>query len=77
MKQDGTKCKVLALNDGDDLMVYEAAAIKGLFDNLPTEEADYDVITGQSFSAISAVFLATYPKGQEKQAAADLLSIWK
>jgi hypothetical protein len=58
-----TKCKILALDDGDDLMVYEAAALKGLFDNLPTAEADYDVITGQSFSAISAVFFATYPKG--------------
>lgn len=60
---NASTCKVLSLSDGSDLQAYEAAVFKGLADNLPADQVDYDVITGISFSAVSAAYIAIHPKG--------------
>jgi predicted acylesterase/phospholipase RssA len=41
-----------------------------------SQEVEYDIIEGVSAGAINAGILATYPKGEEENAANLLADIW-
>ncbi|OMJ88909.1 hypothetical protein SteCoe_9010 [Stentor coeruleus] len=69
-------CRVLAIGGGTERGAYEAGAIYGLINNLPAGQAEYDVVTGVGIGAINAMIVASYPQGQESQAAAKLQSFW-
>lgn len=73
---EGDTCRILALEGGGDNGAYQAGALKGLFENLASEEAQYDIITGISLGAFNGAILSTFPLGQEKQAASVLENFW-
>lgn len=70
------QCRVLAVAGGTERGAYEAGAISALLTNLPAGQAEYDVVTGVGIGAINAMIVASYPQGQEAQAAAKLQSFW-
>ena len=45
---------------------YEAGVVKGLFENLPTAETQYDVVTGISAGSTLTAAFSIFPFGQEK-----------
>ena len=61
-------CRVLVLSGGGSNGSWEAGVIKGIFENMPAEEIQYDIIAGVSIGAVNASLLATYPKGDEQEA---------
>ena len=71
------KCYVLALEGGGDKGAYQVGALKGLVDNVPDREVEWDVITGISVGAINAGGLAIFEIGQESEAADFLVNTWK
>ncbi len=70
-------CNVLALEGGGDKGAYQAGAIKGLIDNLPSNKTDYDVVTGISVGSINAAAFSIFQIGKEKEAANFLLNTWR
>ena len=70
------RCYGLALQGGGDKAAYQVGAIKGLIENLESDEVQYDVITGVGIGAINAAVLAAHPKGEEKEALDELLDMW-
>ena len=67
LSADG-KCRILSFRGGGVHGSWEAGVIKGIFENMPAEEIQYDIIAGVSIGAINASLLATYPKGEEQEA---------
>lgn len=74
--QSKQTCKILALEGGGDKGAYQAGALKGLMNSLSPEEVDYDFISGVSLGAVNAAIFATYDKGQEKEAAQEIVELW-
>jgi predicted acylesterase/phospholipase RssA len=70
------RCLGLVLKGGANKGSYEAGAIYTLIRNLPPEDVEYRVISGVSVGALSAAHVASYPVGQERQMADDLLKLW-
>jgi predicted acylesterase/phospholipase RssA len=70
------RCLGLALEGGGDKGAWAVGVIKGLLNTLPASETQYDVISGISIGAINSFFLSLYPKGQERQAVANLEKFW-
>jgi hypothetical protein len=70
------KCRVLAIGGGTDKGAYEAGAIIGLIESLPSGEAAWDVVVGNGAGAINAMFLAQYAQGSETSAASALQTFW-
>lgn len=70
------KCRVLALGGGSDKGAYEAGAIIGLINNLPSGEDTWDVVVGNGAGAINAMILAQYAQGNEDAAATALNNFW-
>lgn len=66
------KCKALVLEGGGDKGAYQVGALRGLVDNLPPKEVEYDVVTGVSIGAINAVGFSFFKKGDEDAASAWL-----
>jgi len=71
------KCYILALEGGGDKGAYQAGAISGLVDNLPTNMTQYDVVTGISVGSLNGAGFSIFEIGAEKEAADFLLSIWR
>lgn len=70
------KCRILALGGNSDRGPYEAGAIVGLIQNLPSGEATWDVVTGNGVGAFNALILSNYALGSEASAVAQLTSFW-
>ena len=75
--QNDGKCYGLALQGGGDKAAYQVGALEGLINSLPADEVQYDVITGVGIGAINAAIIASHPKGEEKQAINELVTMWK
>lgn len=71
-----TQCRVLAIGGGTEMGAYEAGAIIGLINNLPSGNAQWDVVTGIGLGALNAIVVGQYPKGQEAAAASQLFNFW-
>jgi len=71
------KCRALVLQGGGDKGAYEAGVLFGLINNtVSPHEYEYDVVTGVSVGSINGMCIAQYEKGQELQAAQDLVYFW-
>lgn len=67
------KKRALVLAGGGSKGSYEVGVMKYLIGD---KSYQYDIISGVSVGALNASFLAQYPIGQEKEALANLESIW-
>ena len=70
------KCHALTMEGGGTKGAYEAGALYGLAYNLPPEERSWEVISGMSVGSITAIGIAIYPPGQEKEAAEFIKTKW-
>jgi len=70
------KCYVLALEGGADRGAYAAGAIKGLVENNPAEEIQWNVVTGISIGSLNAALLSVFEIGKEKEAADFIIKNW-
>lgn len=70
------KCRALALRGGGSKGAYEVGALKGMLKMMNPIEYQYDVVVGVSVGAVNAALISLYPKGQERQAVADLEDLW-
>mmetsp|Transcript_17148 Transcript_17148/g.17048 ORF Transcript_17148/g.17048 Transcript_17148/m.17048 type:complete len:319 (-) Transcript_17148:28-984(-) len=70
------KCRILALGGGTDKGAYQAGAIIGLIQSLPSGEAVWDVVTGNGVGAFNAIILGNYALGQEASAISVLNNTW-
>lgn len=73
---ESARCRALAVGGGTDLGAYEAGAIIGLIEGLPSGEAQWDIVTGVGVGSTNALIMSMYPKGQESAAASKLNSFW-
>jgi hypothetical protein len=64
------------LEGGGDRGAYQAGAIRGLIENLPPKDVEYDVLSGVSIGAINAAGFSFFKKGQEDEASQYLLDMW-
>ena len=71
------QCKILVLEGGGDNGAYQAGALKALLETKESSEVNYDIITGVSLGAFNAAILASYPIGQEKEAAKYIENSWR
>ncbi len=76
-KTEGDKCRILVLEGGGDKGAFQAGAIYGLVNKLPSEEVKYDFISGISIGSINAVMVSLHEIGKEKEAADVLLAEWR
>jgi predicted patatin/cPLA2 family phospholipase len=65
---EGGTCRALALAGGGDKGAYEAGVLRGLLNNLPPVETQYQVVTGISAGAVLSTAFAVYDIGQESDA---------
>ena len=72
----GTKCRILSLRGGGVHGSFEAGVLKAFVDHMPIEELEYDYVAGVSIGAYNAAVIATFEKGEEKQAAEYLSSLY-
>jgi hypothetical protein len=70
------RCRALAIGGGTDLGAYEAGAVIGLIQGLPSGEAQWDIVTGVGVGSVNALIISMYGKGQEAAAAAKLTAFW-
>jgi len=70
------KCRILALGGNSDRGPYQAGAIQGLINFLPTGEAQWDIVTGNGIGAIHALIMSQYALGSEAAAATQLNTTW-
>ena len=70
------KCRGLVLAGGTDKGAYEAGAITGLIENLPSGEAQWDVVVGTGAGALNGMFVSQYGLGDEASASKALNSFW-
>ena len=73
---DAKKCLALALSGGGDKGAYEAAVFAGLVNNLPVEEASYDVITGVSAGSLNTLGLSGFAPEDVEGARDFILALW-
>jgi predicted patatin/cPLA2 family phospholipase len=71
------KCRVLTLQGGGDKGSYQAGALEGLIESLPSEETKWDIITGISVGSINTLGMSRFKKGEEKQAIEFILKLWR
>ena len=62
------KCRALALRGGGTKGNYEVGVLQSFYDNLPSEEIEYDVVVGVSIGSINAGTIGIYEKGDETDA---------
>ncbi len=70
-------CYALALEGGGDKGAYQAGALYEILKHHGDQSVQYDVISGVGVGAINGAFLASFEKGNEDQAADQLLSLWR
>ncbi|CAI2372707.1 unnamed protein product [Moneuplotes crassus] len=73
----GAPCRALVLEGGGDRGAYQAGAIRGMYEELGSNETTYDVISGISVGAVNAVAYSLYPPGEEEKATKWLMDFWK
>lgn len=62
-------CRAIAMSGGGDKAAYEAGVLHGLIDNLPSEETEWNVVTGISAGSTLTAALSAFPLGAEHAAA--------
>jgi len=75
--KEGAKCRILSLRGGGVHGSFEAGVLKALVDHMPVEELEYDYVAGVSIGAVNAAVIATFEKGEERQAAEYLSSLYE
>jgi len=70
------KCYALVISGGGVRGAYEMGVIKGLVENLPPEEIQWDVLSGISAGSLNSVLISKFPKGQEKDMVKAGLDLW-
>lgn len=70
-------CYALALEGGGDRGAYQAGALYEIMNHHGDESVEYDVISGTGVGTINGALLASYAKGNEEQAAEDMISLWR
>jgi NTE family protein len=58
----------LVLEGGGDRGAYQAGAVRGLVENLPPKDVEYDVVSGVSIGAINAAGFSFFKPGKEDEA---------
>ena len=71
-----SKCYALALGSGFESTAYQAGVLKGIFSLLDEEDSDYYSISAVSGGALNAAILASFPKGEELEAAERMREFW-
>jgi hypothetical protein len=69
-------CRILALEAGGDRGAYQAGAIKGLIDNLPASDVQWDIVSGVSAGALNGLGFSLFAKGEEKEASDFVINTW-
>lgn len=67
---------MLAMEGGGDKGAYEVGALKAFVELLPSEEIQYDVVTGISVGAINAASFALHKKGDEAKCVNWMNELW-
>ena len=70
------KCRALVLQGGGDKGSYQVGALSEMLSLIP-DEIHYDVVSGVSAGALNAAGFSQFPPGQEAQAIAFLLDVWR
>jgi predicted acylesterase/phospholipase RssA len=72
------KCLALAFSSGDESAAYQAGVLSGITNSTQLQPSDYayDTVSGIQGGALNAVLLSSFPKGQEKEAAARMQTFW-
>ena len=70
------KCRILSFRGGGVHGAFEAGVIMALTDLMPTTELFYDYVAGVSIGAVNASVFATFPLGEEKEAARYVASMF-
>jgi predicted patatin/cPLA2 family phospholipase len=70
------KCYALAFSGGKENGAYQAGAMSGLASELAAADIAYDVVSGVSAGALNGALFSSFPAGQEKEAAAKMVSFW-
>ena len=60
------KCYALALGSGTESAAFQVGALQGLLNKLPSEQVQYQAVSGISGGAVNAVILASLAKGFEQ-----------
>jgi predicted patatin/cPLA2 family phospholipase len=71
------KCRLLALQGGGDKESYQAGALHALVYSLPSEETQWDIITGISAGSLNTLGMSSFKQGEEKQAVEFILKLWR
>lgn len=67
----------MALRGGGIHGVYEAGALKALVEVLEPFEVAYDIVSGVSVGALNSALLAVHPRGEEKKAVEEMVSLYE
>ena len=70
------KCRILSLRGGGVHGAFEAGVLKAIVENMPPEEVMYDYVGGVSIGALNASILASFPRGEEKEAVKTMYSVY-
>jgi NTE family protein len=71
-----SKCRGLALRGGGTKGAFEVGAMKALIELMNSTEIQYDIVEGVSIGAWNAGYLASFAKGDERQAVEILERGW-
>lgn len=74
--KDDNFCRVLALRGGGTNGAFEIGVLKKMIEYLDPIDYAYDVFQGVSIGGINAAFMASFEKGQEKEAVEQLETLW-
>lgn len=69
-------CLGLVMEGGGDKGAYEAGVLRGFATHLPSQDVQYDVVSGISVGALNSAFVSRYPIGQENKLTEDMVGLW-
>lgn len=70
-------CKVLVIEGGGVHGSIEAGMLKAMVELLPSEEIDWDFISGVSAGSMNASMISRFEKGDEKNMVNHVLNYWQ
>jgi predicted acylesterase/phospholipase RssA len=74
--QAGTKCYGLAFGSGDQSASYEVGVLDSLLKKMPSDQTQYNYVTGVSGGAVNALLLASQGLGAERTAVNNMRKFW-
>mmetsp|Transcript_1259 Transcript_1259/g.1485 ORF Transcript_1259/g.1485 Transcript_1259/m.1485 type:complete len:262 (+) Transcript_1259:46-831(+) len=70
------KCRILTMRGGGTKGAYEVGVLLEMTELVDPKEIEYDVVEGISVGALNAALIATFPKGEEKEALKQAKQLW-